>query len=111
MGWLIKLIVRIALNGAALWIAQKYVHGFTLSAGLEGLGAGALVLALLNAILVPVARVITAPIRWLTLGLFNIVIMMAVLWIADYLLPQLAIQGIVPLFWTSLIVGLANAFF
>jgi len=105
------LLARVALNAAALWIAQKYITGFMLSGDLQSLAAGAAVLTILNVFLAPLLRLITTPLRWLTLGLFNIVINMAILYLADLLLPQLAISGLVPLFWTSLVVGVANAFF
>ncbi|MEK7082359.1 MAG: phage holin family protein [Patescibacteria group bacterium] len=110
MRLLAKLAIRIALNGAALWVAQRYFPGFMLSGG-TALAAGALVLALLNIFVAPILRFITTPLRWLTLGLFNIVINIAVLALADYLLPQLTIHGYATLFWTSLIIALANAFF
>lgn len=111
MGWTIKFFLRIVLNGAALLIAQRYFPDFTLSGGTPSLLTGAVVLALLNIFVAPVLRIITTPLRWLTLGFFNIVINMAVLSLADYLLPQLTIHGYATLFWMSLIIALANAFF
>ncbi len=111
MGFLLKFLGRIILNGAALWLARKYFPGFMMAAGEEALVAGALVLALLNTFVRPILRLVTLPLRWITLGLFNIVINIAILALADYLLPQLTIQGFPTLFWTSLIVALANAFF
>ena len=108
---ILKLLARIALNGAALWLAQKYFPGFILDGGPQAIAMGAVVLALLHTFVRPVLRLITAPLRWLTLGLFNIVINMAILALADYLLPQLAIHGFMTLFWTSLIISLVNGFF
>ena len=106
-----KFIGRAILNGAALWFAQKYIPGFIVSGGNEALAAAALILTILNMFVRPILRLVTLPLRWLTLGLFNIVITMAILWLADYLLPQLAINGLAALFWASLAMGLANAFF
>lgn len=111
MGRIIKFFLRVLLNGAALWIAQWHFPDFTLSGGAQSLMTGAVVLALLNVFVAPVLRIVTTPLRWLTLGLFNIVINMAVLALADYVLPQLAIHGYATLFWMSLIIAIANAFF
>ena len=111
MHFIIRFLGRAILSGAALWIAQKYFPGFMLAGGNEALATGALVLALLNTFVRPILRLITTPLRWITLGLFNIVINIAILLLADYVLPQLAIQGFTTLFWTSLIVAIANAFF
>lgn len=111
MRLMIKLLLRFLFNGAALWVARRYFPDFTLSGGAQSLLAGAAVLAVLNISVTPMLRIITTPLRWLTLGFFNIVINMAVLALADYLLPQLAIHGYATLFWTSCIIALANAFF
>ena len=81
-----------------------------LTGGWQAIVLGALVLALLHTFLRPILRLITAPIRWITLGLFNLVINMALLALADFLLPSLSVTGLPTLFWTSLIIAVANAF-
>ena len=110
MHFLLKFLARVALNAAAVWIAQKYFSGFALMGGNQAIALGALVLALLHTFVRPFLRLISAPIRWITLGLFNIVINIALLALADFLLPQLVITGLLTLFWTSLIIAVANAF-
>jgi len=47
---------------------------------------------------------ITFPFRILTFGLFSLVINMVMVWTVDILFPELVIQGIVPLFWLSIII-------
>lgn len=107
---IIKFFLRIVANGVGIWIAQRYVPDFTLAGGAQSLLTGAVVLALLNMSVAPFLRIITTPLRWITLGFFNIVINAAVLALADYLLPQLAVHGYAALFWASLIIAAANAF-
>ena len=108
MGFLAKFIVRILLNGAALYIAKTYFSGFVLTGGTETLIIGAIVLALLNTFLRPILKFISTPLIWLSFGLFNLVIYIIILWLADALLLSLSISDLMTLFWVSLIVALAN---
>lgn len=108
MGFLAKFVVRILLNGAALYIATIYFSGFTLTGGTETLVMGAIVLALLNTFLRPILKFISTPLIWLSFGLFNLVIYIIILWLADALLISLAISDLTTLFWVSLMVALAN---
>src|SRR3989338_6463443 len=94
MSFIVRLIAKFVLNGAALYVATIYFPAFTLSGGILSLLIGAGVLTGLNLILRPVLRLISAPLVWLTLGLFNIVINMFLLWLADRLLLELAIHDI-----------------
>ncbi len=109
MGFIAKVVVRIILNGAALWAAAQYIPGFSLAEGTPTLVVGAIVLALLNTFLRPILMLISAPLRWLTLGLFTIVVYMAILWTADALLASLTISNLKALFLSALLIGLANA--
>ena len=111
MGFFTKFAARIILNGAALYTAENYFPGFLLSGGLETLIAGALVLALLNTFLRPVLMLAALPLRWLTFGLFNIIIYGFILWLADFFLAQITIADYTTLFWVSIIIAIANAFF
>lgn len=111
MGLFAKFAARIILNGIALYVAESYFPGFLLSGGLETLIAGALVLAVLNTFLRPILMLATLPLRWLTFGLFNIVIYGTILWLADSFLTQITITDLSTLFWVTIIVAIANAFF
>ena len=111
MNFFLKLILKIALNAAALYGLQQYFDGFRLTGGWEAFLVGAAVLALLNTFLRPVLKLISAPLLWLTFGLFHFVINIALLWIADQLLAQLAISDLQTLFFTSIIIALVNALF
>lgn len=110
MGFLIKFLGRVILNAAALYAADELLAGFTRTGGWEILLIGALILALLNTFLKPILRFITFPFRWITLGLFNIVIAMVILWLFDSWAVQFSIDGIVTLFLATLIVMFANSF-
>lgn len=71
-----------------------------------------IVLGLLNYFLKPIIKLITIPLRLLTLGLFGLVINMAIIWIVDVIFtPEINIIGLWPLFWTGLIIWVANFLF
>ena len=111
MSFLTKFIAKIVLNGVDLYVAKIYFSGFVLTGGLEILVAAAFVLTLIHTFIRPVIRLISAPLIWLSFGLFNFIINMVILWLADKFLTQLAINDLVTLFWVSVIVALANSFF
>ena len=81
---------------------------FVIAGGTTAFFSAAVVIALIMTFVRPVIRFITTPLRWITFGLFNIVINIALILAADYLLPSVAISGLWTLFWTSFIIALAN---
>ena len=91
-----------------LYIGNRYIDGFSLEGGIQTLALSAFFLAILSAVLQPIFRFITTPLRWITLGLFNICIYMAILWIADRLLPSLSILSLKGLFITSVLLAIAH---
>ena len=52
----------------------------------------------------PILKAVTLPLRIITLGLFNFVIDMALIWILDIMFEEIRIPWFWPLFWTTLIV-------
>jgi len=108
---LTKFIARIVLNAAALYGAKTFFEGFSLAEGIIPLTVGAVALALIYTFLRPIVSLVTTPLRWLTFGLFNIVISIFLLWLADFLLAILTINDLGTLFWASLLIALANSFF
>lgn len=111
MGFISKVVARVILNGVALYIAVAYFPNFKLEGGAEIFLVAALVLTFLNAFLRPILRLISLPLIWLSLGVFNIVIHILILWVADVVLTQLTITDFTTLFWVSIIIATANSFF
>lgn len=93
-----------------MYFAQKFFPGFILASGWDVLIIGALVLATLNIFVRPVLKIITTPLIWITLGLFNLVINMLILWMTDQILLQLTITDLKTLFLVSIITAIANIF-
>ena len=108
MRTVVKFTLKIILIGGILYLANEYIDGFVLEGGIKTLIISAAVLAILSAVLRPILRFVTAPLVWITFGLFNICIFMAILWLGDKLLPLLTITGIKGLFLVSVLLGIAH---
>lgn len=80
-----KFIIGVLVTAAALWIATLIVPGIHIEASVKGFLIVALVFGLVNALVRPVARLLTLPVRILTLGLFSLVINAAMLMLTDWL--------------------------
>lgn len=125
MWFVMKLVLRIAANAALFWVLQRFVSGFTVSPrafpildSIRGLApfwqtliVGGLVLTLLNMVLRPVLTIVSLPLTVITFGLWHIVINMAILGLANWLLPELAIGGFSALFIGSILLGIVNTVF
>ena len=99
-----KIILQIVAGILGIWLATKFVPGVEFTGGIQILGFCGLVLGLINFFIKPILKVVTLPLRILTFGLFSLVINMGIVWIVDIIFPELIISGIVPLFWTSIVV-------
>src|ERR1044072_2076311 len=92
---LVRLAVMIAINALALWIANILwdsvsIHGFW------AYFIGALVLGIANAAIKPIPALLTLPLIVLTLGLFYLLINIAMVALAEWIAPNFSIDG----FWT-----------
>lgn len=69
-----KFLLRLAINAAAVWVAAETVPGLEFEGGFLDLLVVAVVFGLVNALIRPVAKLLTLPLRILTLGLFTLVV-------------------------------------
>jgi putative membrane protein len=91
----VGIVLRLAINAAALWVANVLFDGVHIH-GWAAYVIGALVLGLANAILKPVLTVLTLPLIILTLGVFYLVINIAMVALAEWIAPNFSIDG----FWS-----------
>ena len=87
------IVVRLLINAAALWIAALLVGGIDLSDDLGAVLVVALVFGLINALLHPIAKLLSFPLIVLTLGLFTLVVNAAMLLLTDALTDGLEVDG------------------
>ncbi|HEY8338904.1 MAG TPA: phage holin family protein [Egibacteraceae bacterium] len=113
MRWLIRLL----LNGVALWIAAAIVPGITLGGGdtgetvLTALLAG-IVFGVVNAVIKPVVTVLALPLYVLTLGLLTFVVNALLLWFTAWLAGRLGlaftVDGFVAALLGAIVVSLVS---
>ena len=103
------LIAKFLINAALLYGGNIYFSGFTLTGGIQSLGIAALVITGLTVFIKPIIRFITAPLVWITFGLFLVIINILVLWIADFFLPSIMFSDYFSLVALSLIIGFVNS--
>lgn len=119
-----KLISQIIASALGIFLAVHFVSGTSLSI-IPGqseifdipitetwqmfLVIG-LTLGLLNLFVKPILNIITLPLKILTLGFFSLVINMLMIWIVDIVFLELIINGLISLFWTTMVVWGINLF-
>ncbi|MFA5767603.1 MAG: phage holin family protein [Candidatus Paceibacterota bacterium] len=97
-------ILKIASGILGLWVAIEFINGVSFYGTWQDLLIIGLVMGVLNVFIKPILKLVTLPLRMLTLGLFSLVINVGIIWAVDIFFPELIITGIVPLLWTTLIV-------
>ena len=105
-------LVRWLVNAAALWVATQIVPGVIYSGGPLPLLGVALVFGVVNAVIRPVAKILTFPIIIVTLGLFALVINGLMLMLTSALSSALGlgfhVRGFWAAFWGALVVSLVS---
>ena len=108
-------------GGLGLWIATIFVAGTKVQAFADSSFFGislnqnwkffilfGIVVGLLNFFVKPILDIITIPLRIITLGIFGILINMAMIGIVDAIFEELSVPWFLPLAWTTLIIWLLN---
>jgi putative membrane protein len=102
-------VLRVLINGVAIWLATLVLSGLTVVGGdTTAERAGiillvALVFGIVNAVVKPIVALLSLPLYVLTLGLFTLVVnalmLMLTAWITEQASWGLRIDG----FWTALV--------
>lgn len=106
-----RLISQIFIAILGLFLAIKFIPGTKFVGTWETFFFCGLILGLVNFFVKPVLKILTIPLRILTLGLFGLVINMGILWFIDVIFPELEITGVLPLFYTTCVIVILNLFF
>ena len=106
-----KVIARILINAAALWLAAQVVEGIE-AGGVGSILAIALVFGLVNVLIRPVMKLLTCPVILLTLGLFTLVVnalmLMLTAWIGRGFGIDFRVDGFWPAFLGALLVTIVS---
>ena len=114
-----KILSQLVAGILGLWLAVIFIHGIQIrilpDSNFFGIPLTAewhiivllgLILGLLNVFVKPVLKIIALPLRIVTLGLFGLIINMALVWVVDLIFQEISIIWFWPLFWTTIIIWL-----
>jgi putative membrane protein len=104
---MVGFLLRAAITALGLWVASEILSGLVFDSTSK-LIVAAIVLGIVNAIVRPLAFILTLPITVVTLGLFLLVLNAGMVALVAWIVPGFTIAG----FWTavgaSLIVSLVS---
>lgn len=103
-----QIIVALILNATALMATAYVVPGFKVDNFTTALLAG-LVLGVVNTFIRPFVALITAPLTFLTLGLFAFVVNAAMLFVVTWFVPGFALDGWVPAILGAVVLAVVSA--
>ncbi len=100
-------LIRMAISALSLWLASALVPGVEIR-GIGTLVLAALLLGVVNAIVRPIAVLLTLPATLLTLGFFLLVINAAMLGLVAALLDDFTLSGFWAALFGSIVVSLTS---
>ena len=92
---LARLLIALGINVLALWICDAIFSSVSIN-GAWAYIIGAVVLGIANTIIKPILAFLTLPLIIFTLGLFYLLINIAMVALAEWIAPNFSIDG----FWT-----------
>jgi putative membrane protein len=104
-----RLILRLLINAAALWVAAELLDGIELEGSVVTILIVALVFGLINAVLKPLLKLLSLPVMILTLGLFALVINAALLLLTAAVTDGLLVDGFVAAVLGSIVISIVSA--
>ncbi len=100
-------ILRAVITAAGLWVATQWVPGVHIDSTTTLLIA-AVLLGVANAIVKPIAFILTLPITLLTLGLFLFVLNAAMVGLVAWLVPGFHVDGFKAALLTAIVVWIVS---
>ena len=93
---MVGFLLRAAITALGLWVASEILSGLVFDSTSK-LIVAAILLGIVNAIVRPLAFILTLPITVLTLGLFLLVLNAGMVALVAWIVPGFTISG----FWTA----------
>lgn len=110
MKFFTKIIISILSNALAIFVAAKFVSGINIEMTVSNLLVAGALLGFVNTFVRPVIKLLSFPVILLTLGIFTVIINIAMLFLVSYLLPSFSIESLGAAFWGIVIISLVNYF-
>ncbi len=102
-----RFLLRLLLNGVAVFLAATFIPGIRVSGPGAALVAG-VILGLVNAIIRPVLLLLTLPFTILTLGLFIFVVNAICLALVAWFVPGFTLSGFGAAFIGAIVISLVS---
>jgi len=114
-----KLLFNIIAGIIGLFLSVKlsqnqtisFIYGIEYSGPIKTILLTGGFLGLANFFVKPILKIISFPLRIITLGLFTLVINMFLVWVVVDIFSPIEIKGIIPLFWTTIIIWAVSSIF
>jgi putative membrane protein len=100
------ILIKWLILAAAIGLTEVILPGIDIEGGFGSLLIVAAVFGVINAVLGPIARLLTFPLIALTLGLFCIIINTVLFLLTDWLLDRLDIDGFLPALGGAVIISI-----
>lgn len=113
----VGVLIRIVLNAVAVWVATLIVGGVDVTARTTAGEIGTVlvvgaIFGLVNAVLKPIAQLLSLPLIILTLGLFVLVVNALLFWltaaVSNWLGAPFEVDGFWAAFWGAIVVSLVS---
>ncbi len=94
---MVGFLLRAAITALGLWVASELLSGLSFDSTAK-LVVAAIVLGIVNALVRPIAFILTLPITVVTLGLFLLVLNAGMVALVAWIVPGMQVSG----FWTAM---------
>ena len=105
-------LIRTAVNAVALWVAAWLIDGIVVAEDGAKFASTfttvvlvALIFGVVNAVVKPIAKVLTFPFIVLTLGLFTFVVNAFLLQLTEWIADPLGLSFVITEFWWDAVLG------
>jgi len=102
-----KFIIKIIIVALVVVGVSYFIPGISVTDYLTAL-LFALILGVVNVLVRPLVMLLSLPIRWLTLGLFTLIVNALMFWLASIVVPGIIIDSFFSAFLGALIVGVIS---
>ncbi len=103
-----RLIFSFFSNFVALLAASYFIKGFEITSDPINFSLVAGVFTLINIFIKPILKFILSPVIVLTFGLGVVLVNALTLYFLDFFMANIAVSGLKPLFYATLIISLIN---
>ncbi len=107
MTFLRRFILQIIVGVLGFFIADYLIEGVSYNS-IEGLIGAGVLFGFVNYFVKPIIKIISLPVRIVTLGLFTFFINIAIVWFVQENWSEITVAGLMPLLYTTIILWVSN---